>query len=271
PPKCGKSFWCFDLVMHIATGRKYRGHRVQQGAVVYLALEGGSGFANRIEAWRQRHLAAREEPVPFYLLDVPVDLIADCKALIADIRKQVVGRPAVVTIDTLNRAIAGDENSSEDMAKFIHAADALRVAFDCLVIIVHHCGIAKNRPRGHTSLAGANDCQIAIERDKKDNVIARVEHMKDAEAGTVLTSKLEKDELGTDTDGGKLTQSIVVHREDGVAGLKLTKVQRFAFELLQKLIATESVPPPAEAKLPEGFKVCLSDTWRKRFYVEYPS
>jgi hypothetical protein len=29
PPKCGKSFWTFDLVMHIATGRNYRGRRVQ--------------------------------------------------------------------------------------------------------------------------------------------------------------------------------------------------------------------------------------------------
>ena len=48
PPKCGKSFWTFDLVMHVATGRPYRGRRVRQGVVVYLALEGGSGFANRV-------------------------------------------------------------------------------------------------------------------------------------------------------------------------------------------------------------------------------
>ena len=56
PPKCGKSFWTLDLAMHIALGREYRDHRVQQGAIVYLALEGGHGFRNRIEAWRRRHL-----------------------------------------------------------------------------------------------------------------------------------------------------------------------------------------------------------------------
>ena len=33
----------FDLSMHIALGREYRGKRVQQGSVVYLALEGGKG------------------------------------------------------------------------------------------------------------------------------------------------------------------------------------------------------------------------------------
>ena len=271
PPKCGKSFKAFDLVMHVATGRKYRGRRVHQGAVVYLALEGGSGFVNRIEAWRRRHLADQPEPVPFYLLDVPTDLIADCQALISAIRAQVVGNPAVITIDTLNRAITGDENSSEDMAKFIRAADALRVAFNCLIIVIHHCGIVGNRPRGHTSLAGADDAQIAVERDKDGNVIATVEHMKDAEAGAVLASKLERLELGVDTDGDPISSCVVVPVEGGAVGLKLTKVQRFAFELLQKLIAAEGVIPPKDADLPVGFKVCRNETWRQRFYEEYPS
>src|SRR5271166_5616947 len=34
PPKCGKSFWTFDLAMHVALGWEYRGRRVQQGPVV---------------------------------------------------------------------------------------------------------------------------------------------------------------------------------------------------------------------------------------------
>ncbi len=33
-PKCGKSFLTFDLSMHVALGWRYRGHKVQQGAVV---------------------------------------------------------------------------------------------------------------------------------------------------------------------------------------------------------------------------------------------
>jgi RecA-family ATPase len=140
PPKCGKSFWTFDVTMHIALGWKYRGRKVQQGNVVYLALEGGNGFPARKEAWRRRHLADRREPVPFYLLDIPVDLIADHKALIEDIRAQA-SAPAVVVIDTLNRALNGDENNSQDMARFIRAADMIHAVFACTVIIVHHCGV----------------------------------------------------------------------------------------------------------------------------------
>ena len=30
-PKCGKSFWTFDLLMHVSLGRLYRGRRVTAG------------------------------------------------------------------------------------------------------------------------------------------------------------------------------------------------------------------------------------------------
>jgi len=52
-PKSGKSFWVFDLAMHIALGWEYRGRRVTQGAVVYVACEGEAGFKLRVEAFRR--------------------------------------------------------------------------------------------------------------------------------------------------------------------------------------------------------------------------
>ena len=82
PPKCGKSFWTFDLVMHVALGWKYRGRRVQQGPVVYLALEGGEGFRARIEAFRQTFLPEIPDPVPFYLVADALNLVKDHPDLI---------------------------------------------------------------------------------------------------------------------------------------------------------------------------------------------
>ena len=61
-------------------------------------------------------------------------------------------KPAAVAIDTLNRSLAGSESSDEDMAAYIRAADAIRDAFNCAVVIVHHCGHEGTRPRGHLSL-----------------------------------------------------------------------------------------------------------------------
>ena len=276
PPKCGKSFWIFDLVMHIALGWKYRKRRVQQGTVVYFALEGGGGFAARVEAWRQRHLPNHKEPVPFNLLDVPIDLVADRDALIAAIREQVAEPPAAVIIDTLNRALLGDENKSDDMAKFIRAADAIRIAFGCVVIIVHHCGVAKNRPRGHTSLAGADDAQIAIERNNDGVISAKVEHMKDAEAGALLASKLEKIDLGVDDDGDPLSSCIIVPTEIvAVAEPKKKKLpvgQQYGLNALKKVIADGlTVQPPAGHPFQANWPVVKSEKWRQQFYDYHPS
>lgn len=273
PPKCGKSFFAFDIAMHIAIGQPYRDCRVQQGSVAYLALEGGGGFPARKTAWEDRNLGDHVDPndVPFYLLhDMALDLINQHDALIACIREQIPEPPAVVFIDTLNRALNGDENSSSDMGNFISAADAITAALGCLTVIIHHCGIAKNRPRGHTSLAGAADAQIAVERSKDGIVTATVEYMKDGEDGAVITSKLDRVELGKDCDGDPLSSCIVVATKAAGAEPKLSKTQQFAFELLKRLIATIEVKPPADAaKAPP--RVCLADTWRKEFYATYPA
>ena len=152
PPKCGKSFWMFDLSMHIALGREYRGRRVQQGPVVYLALEGGRGFTHRVEAFRRHHSVT---DAPFYLITDRTDLVTDHKQLIDEITVQSKSEdksPALVVIDTLNRSLVGSENSDKDMAAYIRAADAIREAFECTVAIIHHCGVCW-RPATRSHLA----------------------------------------------------------------------------------------------------------------------
>lgn len=270
PPKCGKSFWTFDLVMHVALGREYRGHRVQQGAVVYLALEGGHGFHNRVEAWRRHDLNGHQGAVPFYLLDVPVDLVADCKKLIAAINAQLPEPPTVVVIDTLNRALIGDENKSDDMARFIRAADTIRQALGCAVIIIHHCGVAGLRPRGHSSLSGADDVQIAVERGATGVVTVTIEHMKDGDASAPLAFQLERVDLGQDTDGDPITSCLIRPAElPAATGPKLAGATRLAFDSLKEVLADIGEVPPASTRIPAGVKVCSAILWREHFYKSH--
>jgi AAA domain len=207
PPKCGKSFCTFDAMMHVALGISYRGRRVQQGGVVYIALEGGKGFQRRIEAY-ERYYGITD--APFYLITDRTDLVHDHETLIADIKEQTPNAPVAVVIDTLNRSLAGSESSDEDMAVYIKAADAVREAFGCAVIIVHHCGVDGTRPRGHTSLTGATDAQIAVSRDEKGNIISTVEYLKDGAEGDVIASRLQLVELGTDDDGELITSCVIL-------------------------------------------------------------
>ncbi|WP_049803061.1 AAA family ATPase [Bradyrhizobium japonicum] len=214
PPKCGKSFWTFDAVLHVALGREYRGRRVMVGKVVYLALEGQDGFGDRADAFRLRHLEDGPGNVPgFFLIKERTDLVRDHVELIRCIRSQCDGAPSAVVIDTMNRSLVGSESKDEDMAAYIKAADAIREAFDCAVIVIHHCGRDETRPRGHTSLTGAADVQISVKRDRDGNVIAEVEYAKDMPEGAVIASRLELVELGLDQDGDPLTSCVLVPAE----------------------------------------------------------
>jgi hypothetical protein len=236
PPKCGKTFWVFDVVMHVALGWLYRDKPVQQGTVVYCAFEGQFGISARIEAFRQRYLAEHGEAVPLYLMSVSIDLVKDHRELIADIIAQGEA-PIVVVLDTLNRSLAGSESRDEDMSAYFNAASAIRSAFDCAVLIVHHCGIDGSRPRGHTSLTGGCDAQLAIKRDAADNVTITVEEMRDGPTGEVITCKLEPITVGLDREGEPITSCVVVPAEATLTaearGPRLTANQQSMLNILE--------------------------------------
>ena len=118
-----------------------------------------------------------------------------------------------VVLDTLNRSLNGSENSDEDMGAYIKATDAIREAFDCSVLVVHHCGINDSRPRGHTSLTGAADARLAVTRDAAKNILVDVEFMKDGEGSGRIVSALESLEVGVDEDGEPITSCVVVEGE----------------------------------------------------------
>jgi AAA domain len=261
-PKCGKSFWTFDLMMHVARGIPYRGRRVQQGIVVYVALEGDQGFRRRIDAYKRHHDIS---DLPFYLITDRTDLVRDYKILIEDIKAQTPDIPAVVVIDTLNRSLGGSENSDEDMAAYIKAADAIREAFGCAVIIIHHCGVDGSRPRGHTSLTGAADAQLAVKRDASGNVIVKVEFMKDGSEGAEIVSELKLVELGTDDDGDPITSCVVVAPEVDTATSNAGEVSgaaKVALEALHEALAECGQVVP-DSHIPAHTRTVPVVRWRR--------
>jgi hypothetical protein len=273
PPKCGKSFWTFDALMHVALGWPYRGHRVNSGPVVYCALEGVQGFKNRVEAFRRAKLSEDDKVNPaFYLVTASLSLVRDKKALMADIRKQLgVVKPAVVCIDTLNRSLEGSESSDEDMAAYIRAADAIREAFHCLVVIVHHCGHDERRPRGHSSLIAAVDTQIAISRDAAGNIVAEVELSKDGEIGLTFVSRLKVVDIGVDQDDDPITSCVVeavespMASEAGKKGKKQSKPHQAMIRALRRAI--EEVGEQVTSNtIPRSVRVVRVDTWRLYAY-----
>jgi len=269
--KCGKSFWTFDLAAHVATGLSYRGQKVRQGAVVYIAAEGAAGFNARVEAWRERHLGemAAGATVPFHLLPVRLDLVEDHVAFMSEVFAQTGNvAPALVVIDTLNRTYSGSESSDEDMTAYVAAADAIKATFNCTVIIVHHCGHEATRPRGHSSLTAAADTQIAIRRDG-DFVTATVEWNKDGPEGYVNVSRLDVVEVGRDEDGDPVTTRVVVPCEAvEVGGGTRPKLSPNLSNALQALTmaVSEHGESVVSSHVPAGVLTVSTELWRGYFY-----
>lgn len=266
PPKCGKSLFVFDLTMHVALGWNYRGRRVHPGPVAYVTCEGAEGFKARIAAFRQEKLPEEIEAVPFYLIADRLNLIEEHQVLISDIKAQLgVEQPVAVVLDTLNRSLAGSESSDQDMSAYVQAADAIWQKFDCAVIIVHHCGIDDKRPRGHTSLTGAADGQIAVKRDNDGNIAAKVEWLKDGQEGDEIFSRLEVVDVGEDDDKEPITSCIVVEADGATAaksGKKIPEKARVALNLLRRAIHDMGDKPPGSTQIPSDKMACPVRVWR---------
>jgi hypothetical protein len=269
-PKCFKSFWTLDVSFHVSKGWEYRDRAVQQGTVVYCAFEGAHGYKKRIEAIRRFHGLLDDEHVPLYIMPGQANLIADHKTLIADISAQLKDKdppPVLVVLDTLNKSLMGSASKDTDMSAYVRAAEAIRDAFKCVVVIVHHCGLDDTRPRGHTSLPGAVDAQLAVVREG-NAVTVTVEMMRDDPEETVVTSVVEPIPVGCDSAGKELTSLVVKPGETPVPpGHGWTKPLTLFRRALSEALNTSSL----SHQIPGGALVRAAniEAVRAEFYKTY--
>ena len=224
------------------------------------------------EAFRHQLHSELPEDVPFFLQPVTLDLVKDHAELIEVVRATLGGTtPVAIVLDTLNRSLVGSESSDTDMSNYVRAADAIRDAFGCSVLVVHHCGINDSRPRGHTSLTGAADAQLAVKRDGGGNIFVTVEFMKDGTNGESIASRLEAVEVGTDEDGEPITSCVVVASEACSAktpkrGKSLSKSAQIALKALQMALTKAGEQPPASNYIPPNVRTVSLNLWREYAY-----
>lgn len=210
-PGCGKSFVGVDICCCIATGVNFHGHPVKQGSVIYIAGEGQNGLKRRFIAWGIRNQKSLDD-APIFLSTIAAQ-ISDSAAT-DEIIKAIDNtgeKPALVVVDTLARNFgAGDENSTQEMNKFINELDRIRSLYKSGILIIHHTGHSeKNRARGAMALKGALDAEY---RMTKDETQCRFEctKMKDFEKPEQLAFVIRSVDLGmVDDDGNSVTSAIL--------------------------------------------------------------
>jgi phage/plasmid primase-like uncharacterized protein len=194
PSGGGKTFAVLDWCLHMAAGLPdWHGHKVKQGPVVYLAGEGHHGLRSRIAAWKQHH---NVQNLDMWLSKAGCDLNTPEGYLrVVEAIRALPKKPSAITVDTLHRFLAGDENSAQDAKTMIDACANLMREFQCSVVLVHHTGVseeAQHRARGSSAWKGALEIEISIIPRKGDKPMQIVQRKsKDAEEAQPLWVKLE--------------------------------------------------------------------------------
>lgn len=191
-------------------GRKIARH----GKVIYMIGEDAHGLRWRAIAEQQRMGIPTEQIAnevwwskqPGQLSDTE-----DAKRWLAQIRAAAPEGPALLVVDTQSRNFgSGDENSTQDMAKFVHHLAELSRVLGCCVLIVHHTGHAnKDRARGSMVMHGALDGSYRI-TNEGGTVTATSCKAKNWAEPAPLVGQLVPAQVGTDEDGDPITAITLV-------------------------------------------------------------
>jgi hypothetical protein len=256
-PEAGKSLLALEWAASIASGEPWRGHDVRQGSVIYILGEGGKGFKRRMAAWETQNSPLADD-VPLLVSKYALGIPSEVWIIKSDIEHQaeIFGNPALIVIDTLARAIEGDENSQKDMGAFIQGCDELRQQYRCAVLIVHHSGHGEaKRGRGSSSLPAAVDVGYLMTKTS-DGRELKCTKSKDIEPPKPLYFRVEGITLPNqwkDADGSSLTAPVLVAEAAPTCKrTKLTQAQQTGMDSFNQVAG-------------EAGSASLDD-WRPRFY-----
>lgn len=264
-PSSGKTFVALDLASHISLGKSaWFGHQVETRSVVYVALEGGRGIKNRLEAWEAENTDVSNV---LTVLDHVTLTDLDQAAALAEAVSSQCEQGAVVFIDTLAQAIPGaDENSGKDMGLALEAAKHIAASVGGLVVLVHHTGKDKSKGlRGHSSVHAALDAAIVVERNAMTNLRSwQVSKMKDGEDGHTGSFELAVHQLGNDRYGAAITSCAVREQKYAPASIGAkTPTGKNQLAVLEALQSMEKKDGWSDIEIMKVAKTALIDVHTK--------
>lgn len=277
----GKTFFALHGAYCIAHGKPLLGKRTRQCAVLYVALEGQSGFSRRTMAATRFH----GDPGPLFArLKTPICMgrspaaERDTSRVIAA-AKQLGGQAkadvGLIVIDTLARALAGDnENEAAAISAVMTQANRIALETGAAVLILHHPGKDSTRGmRGSSALKADADVVMRIEQEGE---IRRVllEKSKDGDDGQIGCFQLEQVVLGRDLDGDEIS-SCIVHETHSEMSARFAKrpvvgstTAKALSELEELLIGDQFTLSSGHPRIPQGVQVVQKGAWRSACHAK---
>ncbi len=207
-----KSFHALDWAASISTGKEWASCRAKKGAVLYIAGEGQSGIGQRVKAWEivngqnTEHLFRTKRAVDM-TNRASVDKIASyCRQIEAVYGCHV----ELIILDTVNRCFGdGDENSTQDMTKFVASCDHLMEEANTGILCVHHSGkdVSKGA-RGSSVLRNATDYEYSVARTPMLGYTLKCTKAKEFEEPNAQDYALRKVDLGFKNEDNEMQNSL---------------------------------------------------------------
>lgn len=277
-PQAGKSLFALDWGFCIAEGRAWHGLKTKQADVIIIAGEGFAGIARRLKALEQKY--GIPAPERLFISQRPAQFL-DVQNVqwVADAIKALSPNPGLVIIDTLHRNMDGDENSSQDIGKFINNLDHYLKSLGAAVLIVHHSGHGdKQRSRGSSSIRAAMDAEFSATKTEARTILS-CHKSKDFEALNPLLFTLTQTQLSwQDSNGEPLTSVYLEYYGESVGPTerrKLSARDEAVLTCLSDATKAHGMEPTTEIKEKFGGfdgvkgigkKVVNIDHWREKAY-----
>ena len=269
-PGCGKSFLALGIAACIATGSKFHGRAVKKGTVFFIAGEGHNGLKRRLTAW-EKHTGVSLKDASLFMSTIATSLCnEDQVKVVSDAISKLVeieGIPSLIVIDTVARNFGdGDENSTQDMNKFVSGVDQIRSLYDCTILLIHHSGHSdKARARGAMALKGALDTEYCMTSDSGGVCELTNTKMKDASPPRPAGFQLTTVEIGMNKNGEPITSAVLEEVDAPPKGKK--KQQSAAQKLALKTYETAA---RLHGILDYEGKFCglHMDDWRLEYYSQ---
>lgn len=281
-PGSGKSLFSLDWAFCMASGIDWHGVRTKQTSVIVIAGEGFSGIGRRLKALEIKY--GQNAPKSLFISKRPADFLDDKNVKwLADSIAETCISPGFVIIDTMHRNMTGDENSSQDIGKFISNIDVFLKPMGAAVLVVHHSGHGqKDRSRGSSSIKAAMDGEFSATLNNGGITLA-CHKAKDFEAFKPMQFALKTTELDwLNQDGEPLTSVVLEHKGEVKAGNQKRKLSARDESILTSLsnaICEHGIEPTAEIKASYGGfdglanqhrKIVTISHWRVKAYKVIP-
>jgi hypothetical protein len=208
---CGKTMIGLDIACHVAAGLAWNGHKTKQGIAVYLAGEGNYGIRIRVAAWCKAHGVDNLDNLLISNRAIDMDGPNAAAHIIAAVRELTAEDVELITTDTLNNHMSGNENDATETRKMLNAMQVAWQALNSAMLLLHHIGNAvdaKHRARGSSAWKASMDAQLMVV-SKDGSIEISCTKMKDAEHPSPIFGSIVAVPMGwIDEDGEEISGAI---------------------------------------------------------------